>query len=189
MLLSVVTEWVVRLPTQRRKEFRLALRALRAFARDEDGGPLVEFTVLMPIFFLVMFGIIEWGNIFYVQNNMLIAARQAVRQVAVGNASDTGSVAIALACGTSPNPSTPITGSGYTYNFTVYTDANCTGASSPASPSYGNVRMLITTQAAPLTLNYQGLLNGLNLSASAIMQEEFVCPAPGAPAVASSQRC
>ena len=189
MLLSVVIEWGLRLPTQRRTMFRLALRSLRAFARDEDGGPLVEFTVLMPIFFLVMFGIIEWGNIFYVQNNMLMAARQAVRQVAVGSATDTGSEAIALACGTSPHPPTPITGSGYTYNFTVHTDDNCSGASPPASPSYGGVRMLITTPAAPLTLNYQGFFNGLNLSASAIMQEEFVCPAQAAPAVTSSQRC
>ena len=104
---------------------RLPHRLLLDFARDQNGGPLVEFTLIVPMFLIMMFGIIEWGNIFFVENNMLIAARQAVRELAVGNAADTSTAAIALACGSSSNP-TPITGSGYTYTFTVNTNTNCT---------------------------------------------------------------
>jgi Flp pilus assembly protein TadG len=168
---------------------RLAYRFLRDFMRDDDGGPLVEFTIIAPMLFIMMFGIIEWGNIFYVENNMLIAARQAVREVAVGNAANTSSAAVALACGSSSNP-TPITGSGYTYTFTVNTNTNCAGASSPAAPSFGNVSMTITTPAVPVSLfNYLGTVTGLNLSASATMQQEFVCPAAAATGSATSQKC
>jgi Flp pilus assembly protein TadG len=62
---------------------RLTPPLLRDFMRDERGSPLVEFSVMAPLFLMVMFGIVEWGNIFYVQNNMLIAARQAARSWAV----------------------------------------------------------------------------------------------------------
>jgi Flp pilus assembly protein TadG len=48
---------------------RLTLSLLRDFMRDERGSPLVEFSVMAPLFLMVMFGIVEWGNIFYVQNN------------------------------------------------------------------------------------------------------------------------
>jgi Flp pilus assembly protein TadG len=45
---------------------RLALLFLHDLIRDERGSPLVEFSVMAPLFFMVMFGVIEWGNIFYV---------------------------------------------------------------------------------------------------------------------------
>ena len=57
-----------------------ATRRLVAFVRDEDGGPLVEFTILLPIIFLIIFGIVEWGNIYFIQNSLFIAARLAARQ-------------------------------------------------------------------------------------------------------------
>jgi Flp pilus assembly protein TadG len=157
---------------QRRTRVRSAYRFLRDFVRDEDGGPLVEFTVLMPIFFLIMFGIIEWGNIFFVENNMLISAREAARNWAVGQVTSP-TTAINNAC------SSPfLTGANYTYKFTLSYYTGCTGASSPAN-TYGLVTMTITTPAIPVSVfNLFGKLsNNLNLSTSATLQEEFLCPA------------
>lgn len=151
---------------QRRTRVRSAYRFLRDFVRDEDGGPLVEFTVLMPIFFLIMFGIIEWGNIFFVENNMLISARGAARNWAVGQL-------IPAAVPTQACKS--LTGNyAYKYNFTYY--GGCAGQS---SVNYGFTTMIITTPAVPVSVfNLFGKLsNNLNLSVSATFQEEFSCPA------------
>jgi Flp pilus assembly protein TadG len=171
---------------------RSAYRLLRDFCRDEDGCPLVEFTILMPMFFMIMFGIIEWGNIFYVQNNMLLAARQAVRAVAVGSATDSGQYLYDLACGnqgTPVTPASPITGGSYTYTFTANVDYGCAAASSPSSPTYGTAKLTITTAASNVSIiNYLGKIGG-TLSATVVMQEEFVCPAVAPAAYTTSQKC
>lgn len=162
---------------------RSAYHFLFDFVRDEDGGPLVEFAVLMPIFFIVMFGIIEWGNIFYVENNMLIAAREAARSWAVGTITSP-TTAINNACA-----SPFLNGANYTYKFTFSYHTGCTGASSPAN-TYGLVTLNVTTPAVPVSIfNYLGSVTGLNLSASATFQEEFVCPAAAGTAGPTTQSC
>jgi Flp pilus assembly protein TadG len=157
---------------------RLTPPLLRDFMRDERGSPLVEFSVMAPLFLMVMFGIVEWGNIFYVQNNMLIAARQAARSWAVdgppSSPSTTASSTITNACN-----AVPLHGSNFTYTFTLTYFSSCTGAGTPAG-TYGIATMTITTPAAPASLvNYLNSVTGLTLSASATLQEEFVCPAAG----------
>lgn len=179
---------------QRRAWLRSSLGSLRNLGRDEHGGPMVEFTIIMPMFFIMMFGIIEWGNMFYVENNMLIAARQAVRSVAVGvTTDDGGATAVKVACGTSPYAATPITGTSYTYNFTVNTDVTCTAAEAAAAaagtPYWGNVTMTVTTSAATASvINYLGKIGG-TLSATATMQEEFVCPGAAQTTYTKSTTC
>jgi Flp pilus assembly protein TadG len=157
---------------------RLTPPLLRDFMRDERGSPLVEFSVMAPLFLMVMFGIVEWGNIFYVQNNMLIAARQAARSWAVdgppSSPSTTASSTITNACN-----AVPLHGSNFAYTFTLTYFSSCTGAGTPAG-TYGIATMTITTPAAPASLvNYLNSVTGLTLSASATLQEEFVCPAAG----------
>ena len=164
-------------------------RFLLELMRDERGSPLVEFSVMAPLFFLVMFGILEWGNIFYVQNNMLIAARQAARSWAVDgpptSPSTVASNAITSAC-----TSVPLHGSNFSYTFTLTYFSGCTGAGTPAG-QYGIATMTITTPAAPASLvNYLNAVSGLTLSASATLQEEFVCPAAGpVTSTVSNQTC
>lgn len=152
---------------------RTAFSHLGALARNSDGGALVEFTVVVPFLFIFMFGIVEWGNIFYVENNMLIAARQAARAWAVG------SVTVAATDVTNVCAAVPLKGSGYKYTFTLTYHAGCASASSPSAPTYGTVTMKITTPAVTASLfNYLGTIGAsTNLSASATLQEEFVCPA------------
>ena len=169
-----------------------ARRRLRNFVRDERGSSLVEFTILMPIFFLLMFGIIEWGNIFYVQSNMATAARMAARAVAVGSVAYSSSAstmttnAIAVACGST----SPLHGSTYTYTFTITYNQGCT--SSNVSQGFGMVTMNITTPAAAVSIiNYLGsIASTTNIAAQATMQQEQVC-ASGATisGTATSQTC
>ncbi len=164
-----------------------ARRHLVEFVRDEDGGPLVEFTILTPLIFLLMFGIVEWGNIYFIKNSMFIAARLAARQAAVGSISGTSGVgagAVAAACA-SPSP---IHGTAYTYTFTFAYNRGCAAASTPTDPTYGTVTMTISTPAATVaTFNYSNLIGG-NLSASATMQQEYTCPA-AAGSYSVSQQC
>src|SRR5450759_5109182 len=64
--------------------------------QSESGAAMVEFTVLMPVFFLILFGIIEFGMIFFLRNNMVNAAREAARTVAVQQGTPTS--ALTSAC-------------------------------------------------------------------------------------------
>jgi hypothetical protein len=159
--------------------------SLQDFIRDERGSPLVEFTVLMPVFFLIMFGIVEWGNIFFIQNNMIIEARLGVRTASVNPASNSSTNVIAAACGSTTSP-TPITGTGHTYTFTYSYNQGCSG---PSSTAYGNVALTIATPAAAVAIvNYLGLIGSENMTASVTMQQEYVCPASSGTATVS-QTC
>lgn len=52
--------------------------------RSEDGGAaMVEFAILMPVLFLLVFGIIEFGRAYNAQNTLTHAAREGVREYAI----------------------------------------------------------------------------------------------------------
>ena len=57
--------------------------------QSESGAALVEFTILMPLLFLILFGIIEFGAMIWLQNNMTNAAREGARAYAVQGLSPT----------------------------------------------------------------------------------------------------
>ena len=51
-------------------------------ARREDGVSAVEFGLILPVFVVLLMGIIEFGMIFFAQNSAQNAARDIVRRVA-----------------------------------------------------------------------------------------------------------
>ncbi len=51
--------------------------------RGDEGAALVEFAIIVPIFFLLVFGIIEFGWAFFQQLDVRHGAREASRLVAV----------------------------------------------------------------------------------------------------------
>jgi Flp pilus assembly protein TadG len=59
-------------------------RGLRA-RRDERGASAVEFALLAPIVFLLLFGLIQWGLYFWAAQGGSNAAREAARRAAVGD--------------------------------------------------------------------------------------------------------
>ena len=71
-------------------------RKAKAAARTRHGANLVEFAVVVPVLFLLIFGIIEFGRLMMVQQAMTNAAREACREASLAttiNSSDVDTVA------------------------------------------------------------------------------------------------
>ena len=55
-------------------------RAVRRLKRGRTGAAVVEFAIVAPILFLVIFGIIEFGRLFMVQQILTNASREGARR-------------------------------------------------------------------------------------------------------------
>jgi Flp pilus assembly protein TadG len=146
---------------------RDCIRNPRSFGSDDDGGPLVEFTVLAPLFFVILFGIVEWGSMFYLQNSMVNAAREGARTAAVQG-------------GTMANASNAackwLGGSGQT--FTITSTDKCT-ASQDVSVQVSLSRANASLLNMFFTMDSSGGLSistwGGTLGASVTMRKENTC--------------
>jgi Flp pilus assembly protein TadG len=133
---------------------------------SDSGGALLEFTVIMPLFFLIVFGIIEWGLIFFLQNNMVNASREAAREWAVQNQALTQQNVCDRA-------KTYLTGAQLNLNdpqvFTCTATDHC--------PAESAVTVQLTANAAAASvLNFTGYFTGGNLAATVKMRKETACP-------------
>ena len=61
----------------------MASASLQGFWRDESGASILEFTVTVTVFFLAVFGIVEFGNLFYQWNAASKATQYGARLAAV----------------------------------------------------------------------------------------------------------
>ncbi|MGE3075445.1 MAG: TadE/TadG family type IV pilus assembly protein [Dehalococcoidia bacterium] len=59
------------------------MRAFRRFRRTEAGQALVEFTMILPIFLLLLFALVDFGRGFYTWLLVTNAAREGARVAAV----------------------------------------------------------------------------------------------------------
>jgi Flp pilus assembly protein TadG len=105
-------------------------KALKLWS-NEDGGPLLEFTVLMPVLVMILLGIIEFGSILYLKNNMTNAAREGARTSSVQG----GSLAAA-------NNTACRSLAGTRQTFTI--------SSSCVSPQDANVQISVAASSASL---------------------------------------
>lgn len=62
----------------------LTRRQSGELVKCEKGGTAVEFAFLMPVFLLLLSGIVQFGLVMFVQNNMSHVARDTSRRLAVG---------------------------------------------------------------------------------------------------------
>jgi len=51
--------------------------------RARSGSAAVEFAIVLPIFLMLLFGIIQFGAVLFLHNNMVNAARETVRRMSV----------------------------------------------------------------------------------------------------------
>lgn len=51
--------------------------------RARSGAAAVEFAIVLPIFLMILFGIIQFGSVLFLHSNMLNAARDTVRRMSV----------------------------------------------------------------------------------------------------------
>jgi Flp pilus assembly protein TadG len=64
------------------------MRSKRSWRQDwqeraRSGAAAVEFAIVLPIFLMILFGIIQFGSVLFLHNNMVNAARETVRRMAV----------------------------------------------------------------------------------------------------------
>lgn len=62
--------------------------------RKEDGQAMVEFALILPIFLLILCGIIDFGWLFYNQLSLNNACREGARYAVVNTAEDANTQAI-----------------------------------------------------------------------------------------------
>lgn len=55
----------------------------RPFRRDERGSLVVEFGLIVPILFFLVFGIVDFGRAYFTMNNLAAAVREGARYGAV----------------------------------------------------------------------------------------------------------
>lgn len=63
-------------------------------ARKEDGQAMVEFSLVLPIFLLILCGIIDFGWLFYNQLSLNNACREGARYAVVNTADNADTLAI-----------------------------------------------------------------------------------------------
>ncbi|MBE6819606.1 MAG: pilus assembly protein [Ruminococcaceae bacterium] len=69
-------------------------KRLRKKCRGEDGQAMVEFALILPIFLLILCGIIDFGWLFYNQLSLNNACREGARYAVVNTAEGYGTQAI-----------------------------------------------------------------------------------------------
>lgn len=73
---------------------RKALAEAGRAAREDDGASAVEFALVLPVFLLILFGTIQFGYLFVVNNAMTNAAREGARALAVGQVAPAAAEAV-----------------------------------------------------------------------------------------------
>jgi Flp pilus assembly protein TadG len=122
--------------------------------RARSGAAAVEFAIVLPIFLMILFGIIQFGSVLFLHNNMVNAAREAARRMSV-DASFSQAEA-------------------QTYAENYLSDWNLTFSvtATPAAVPNGDVSVQITVPAADAALvNFPIAWPG-NLVAQATMRSE-----------------
>jgi len=74
---------------RRRGRPRAARRRVRhavLFAASRGGAAASEFALVLPVFILCLFSIVTFASTLFIENNMVNAAREAVREMAVTEA-------------------------------------------------------------------------------------------------------
>jgi Flp pilus assembly protein TadG len=91
-----------------------------ARGRREDGAAAVEFAIVVGVLALLVFGVVEFGLVFWQVQNLRSATREAARVAAVrGNTTQISNAMVAASAGSLP--------AGYT-GFSVTPSGGCTAS-------------------------------------------------------------
>ena len=82
--------------------------ASRSGFAGEKGAVAVEFALILPIFLMLVFGIVEFGRAYNIQVSLSEAARETARYTAIHSSKAGFSKADAQAVGISSAPSVPL---------------------------------------------------------------------------------
>lgn len=132
-------------------------RRLGGLGRDERGVTAVEFVFVAPILILILGGILQFGLVLYLQNQMSDVARDISRRVAVGELSETEGEAEAQ-------------NSLINWGMTYTVDVTMPNPSDPTDRDVGVTISVPMSQAS--LIDILGLFQSGTLTASVTMRQE-----------------
>ncbi len=145
---------------------------IRRFVLSRCGAAAAEFALIFPVFMLCMFGITSFGSTLFLKNNMVNAARESVRQMAVLEAPFTAGT---VQC---DSPEAQVVDSAeriacayltfWGTDFMVNASTNC--------PAEDRATVEITLDASQAAImDVFGFFNGKTLTAEVSMRKEEAC--------------
>ena len=144
--------------------------------RGSDGQSLVEFALVLPLFLLLFFAIVDMGRAVFVYNSVTNAAREGARLAIVNQdtASITNRAKQQVSIAETVNPSVTVS------FFVANTDGTASATACPASaPYFGCVAVVsFETTFRPLTPIIGNIVfkNGVTLTATSSLTVEYDCP-------------
>ena len=145
----------------------------RGFLRCGRGAAAAEFALVFPVFMLCLFGITAFASTLFLENNMVNAARESVRQMAVLEAPFSGSP---VQCDA---PEAQVAGTAehiacayltfWGTDFTVQAGDTCSLGGDKAT-----VRITLDASEAAV-MDIFGFFNGKTLTAEVTMRKEDPC--------------
>ena len=138
-----------------------------------SGAAAVEFAIVVQLLVLILFGIITFGWMFYLENNMESAARAAARRLAVAEATSAGTnltcaSAQAQLPGTAENVACTMLPLGNPAYITVNAAVLC--------PAERTVRVTVSAAGEDVALaDIFGYFDGSTISATVDMWKEAEC--------------
>ena len=135
----------------------------RAGFADEKGAVAVEFALVIPMFLMLVFGIVEFGRAFNIQVSLSEAARETARYTAIHSNDADFSFDDARAVGISAAPSVDLEPS----NIGIaYSD----GSTCDAGDSVVATLQVVTPYLTPLPGLIPGLPANLDISSKGVMR-------------------
>jgi Flp pilus assembly protein TadG len=71
-------------------------RRWSSLGADERGGAILEFAILAPVLFLILFGFLEMGRMFYIRQSLEYATEEAARFYMLNPTTDSSNVTTKL---------------------------------------------------------------------------------------------
>ena len=140
--------------------------------RTEDGATAVEMALVTPILLVILFGIIQFGFAFYLQNNMVNAAREAARRLAAGDLIVGGDASCPGTANSAEKAACDYLSGwgGMTFTLLACDPANVNATWCPGAT---DVTVRITVPRADLAIaDFLGLFSSGEVSASVTMRKE-----------------
>ena len=158
--------------------FRRGTRLYRFF-HSVCGAAAAEFALVFPVFMLVIFGITAFASTLFLENNMVNAARESVRQMAVLEAPFTpGAVQCDSPAAAPPVPPAQASAEYVACTSLTFWGTDFTVDASTECPGNDMATVEITLDASQAAImDVFGFFNGKTLTAEVSMRKEDACPA------------
>ena len=145
---------------------------IRRFVLSRCGASAAEFALVFPVFMLCLFGITAFASTLFVENNMVNAARESVRRMAVLEAPFTAG---AVQCD-STEAQVVGTAEYVACSYLTFWGTDFTVNASTDCPAEDKATVQITLDASQAAvMDVFGFFNGKTLSAEVSMRKEDAC--------------